>query len=220
MAEQLALPKLYTQIPSEYTYAYLIYEEAVRTAPPGSMLIEVGTFWGRGAVYLAELAKAANKDLKVYCVDIWSHNAQTDPAIFNGDTWEAKGHRQHGNNLFKTFAHYIEETGLSPDPLRILRMDALEAAQFFNAMGWHQKLSMRGNTGIHMVFLDDNHDQSHLMDEISIWRKVILPGGILAGDDYTDEFPGVKAAVDQLFPEREIVNNHCWMVRATDNNNE
>ena len=57
-------PELYKTIPSDWSDFFPLYDEAVATAPRGSILIVVGSFWGKSAVYLAEAAKLADKDLR------------------------------------------------------------------------------------------------------------------------------------------------------------
>jgi cephalosporin hydroxylase len=217
-------PYLYKEVPSDWTYYYPIYDRAVATAPRGSILIEVGSFWGKGAIYLAELAKAADKDLKVYCVDLWGMRPDNNPPLFQHGEWlfgdpnagniEPKIHAQHNNSLFETFAHFVDRTRLSPDPLRIMRMDTFEAQTFF------QGLVQNGYGHIHMVFLDNDHEYEHVKKELELWGKLVDYGGIIAGDDYTQEFHGVIEAVGEYFEidnpyedKVEIVNGRCWMVQ-------
>lgn len=59
--------------------AGVLYSFLVAEAPPGSVLVEVGNFKGRGLVYLGLCAKAANKGLRVVGVD-WGKGMQpTEP---------------------------------------------------------------------------------------------------------------------------------------------
>jgi len=215
-------PSLYNQVPSGWTFYESIYEDAVRTAPPGSLLIEVGSFWGKGAIYLAELSKAADKDLRCYAVDLWGMRPENNPPLFDEPNWcfspgaaergniEPRIHREHHNSLFETFAHFVDKTKLSPDPLRIMRMDSLEAAEFFEFV----------KRPIHLLFLDDDHQYEHVIRELRAWVPLISSGGIIAGDDFTAEFDGVEKAVREYFPADQIelrprANGvgHCWMVR-------
>lgn len=206
------MPELYKQVPSDWTYYYPIYDRAVASAPRGSTLIEVGSFWGKGAIYLAELCQEAHKDLRCYSIDLWGMNPDNNPFLFDKEA-AAKGHIEpqthalYHDNLFETMAHFVGSTRLSPDPLRIMRMDTFEAAGFFS-----------GISNIHMVFLDNDHEYGHVLKELKTWAPMIRDGGIIAGDDWTEEFWGVKKAVFEYFYHRipcipEIINERCWMVQ-------
>lgn len=207
-------PELYKEIPSEWSDFFPIYDEAVATAPPGSILIEVGSFWGKSAVYLAEAAKLADKQLKVYSIDPWGANPSNNPGMFD-PAHGAKGHiepivhAEHHNSLFETFAYFVERTGLSPDPLRIMRMESLEAAAMFENAG-----------RIHFVFLDGDHDYSYVIQELRAWALLLSAHGFIAGHDWTDEFHGVKEAVTE-YVEKDLegearVSVECgrsWVIR-------
>src|ERR1700735_2010332 len=77
------VPQLYKTIPSDWSDFFPIYDEAVRTAPPGSILIEVGSFCGKSACYLAEAAKLADKQLKVCCIDLWNMYPENNFGLFD-----------------------------------------------------------------------------------------------------------------------------------------
>jgi cephalosporin hydroxylase len=202
-------PTLYKQIPG-YTFDFAdIYDLAVSTAPLGSALVECGSLWGQSTAYLAEAAKIANKDLRVYCVDMWDEREDSgcwmfDPVREAEQHIEPVIHAQHGNNCFRAFAFFIERTKLSPDPLRILRMSTFEAAPLLAPLKpW-------------LVFLDDNHDYEHVIREIPSWIPCVADGGIIAGHDYGGDFPQVKRAVDESFANRRMTvetSGRSWMVR-------
>jgi cephalosporin hydroxylase len=201
-------PSLWKQIPSCWFDFQDIYDEAVQTASAGSVLVEVGSFWGQSAVYLAEAAKIADKDLRVYAVDSWSMNPNTDPWLFDKTSKtnvEPGVHAEHHDSLFETMAHFVDRTGLSPDPLRIMRMDSLEAADLFT-----------GRSPLHFVFLDGNHSYEYLTRELMEWEPLIsVAGGMIAGHDYHPGFPGVKKAVDEYFGRSQAVEvkGRSWIVR-------
>jgi hypothetical protein len=207
-------PQLYKQIPSCWSDFFPIYDEAVRTAPPGSILVEVGSFWGKSAVYLAEAAKLADKWLKVYCVDPWSARPDNNPGLFDPEHGrlghiEPQVHAEHHNSMFETFAYFVERTGLSPDPLRVMRMESLEAAAL-----------LENASRIHFVFLDGDHERDYVYAELRAWTPMLMPGGFIAGHDWTDEFHGVKEAVTR-YVEKDLegearVSVECgrsWVIR-------
>ena len=209
------MPELYKTVPSEWSDFFPLYDEAVATAPRGSILIEVGSFWGKSALYLAEAAKLADKDLRVYSIDIWAANPSNNPGMFDPEHG-AKGHiepvihAQHHDSLFETFAYYVEQTTprLSPDPLRIMRMDSLEAAELFRGVYAQER-------GIHFLFLDDDHEYAHLKRELEAWEPLMGKDSIIAGHDVTEEFHGVEKAVREYFGAGNytVECGRSWVVR-------
>ena len=206
-------PELHKTIPSDWSDFFPLYDEAVATAPRGSILIECGTFWGKSAVYLAEAAKLADKDLRVYCIDIWAARPENNPDLFDPEHG-AKGHiepvihAQHHDSLFETFAYFVDKTRLSPDPLRVMRMDSLEAAAMFRGIE-----AAGGN--IHFLFLDDDHEYAHLKRELEAWEPLMSKDSIIAGHDVTEEFHGVEQAVREHFGEGnyKVECGRSWVVR-------
>ena len=55
------------------------------------------------------------------------------------------------------------------------------------------------------VYLDGDHEESAVGDDIEAWLPAIKAGGMIAGHDYGHpDFPGVRAAVDRRFKEIEL----------------
>lgn len=209
-------PELYKQIPSEWSDFFPIYDEAVATAPPGSILIEVGSFWGKSAIYLAEAAKLADKQLKVYCIDPWSARPDNNPGLFDPEHGklghiEPVVHAEHHNSMFCAFAYFVERAGLSPDPLRIMRMESLEAADLFRSVSNNENIHAPG--GIHFIFLDGDHDYSYVIRELRAWTPLLNQKGFIAGHDWTDEFHGVKEAVTE-YVEKDLDGEACVSVEC------
>jgi len=48
------------------------------------------------------------------------------------------------------------------------------------------------------IYIDADHHQDCVRDDITCWMNLVRPGGILAGHDYVEDHPGVMAAVDEF----------------------
>lgn len=205
-------PEQWKSVPSCWFDFAPIYDEAVATAPRDGVLVELGSFWGQSALYLAEAAKLADKNLRVYCVDTWSETPENNPPMFDRARFsghvEPDTHGQFHDSVFETFAHMLDKCRprLSPDPLRVLRMDALEAAEL-----------LAGVAPLHFVFLDDDHSYEHVLAELDAFAPLMSASGIIAGHDWTEEFWGVEKAVKEFFgSDQEPVHVECgrsWVVR-------
>ena len=65
---------------------------------------------------------------------------------------------------------------------------------------------------IDFVFIDADHEYKSVKADIAAWWPKIKPGGILAGHDFCDEFPGVEHAVRERFPKdaTDVRAEHRW----------
>lgn len=68
-----------------------------------------------------------------------------------------------------------------------------------------------------LVFIDANHEYTHVKQDILSWLPKVRSGGILAGHDYTPEIPmfsGVKQAVDEIFGKKIMLGkDRLWIHR-------
>lgn len=61
----------------------VLYTDAVRSFPSGSVFVELGCHKGRSVNYMARQIRNSGKDIKLYCVDTWKENAQFDLFLHN-----------------------------------------------------------------------------------------------------------------------------------------
>lgn len=137
----------------------------------------------------------------------------------------------------KSFSYLMTEATNSGKSLRVYGVD-----DFSSLMGWRIQESIREAfllnlaphagkyTLIHesstnaaalfsyaiidFLFLDASHDYDSVKRDLSAWLPKMKPGSVIAGHDYTDEWPGVKQAVAEAFGDRYVeVINDCWRVR-------
>jgi predicted O-methyltransferase YrrM len=55
-----------------------------------------------------------------------------------------------------------------------------------------------------LVYIDGSHHRTHVLADLRAWSRLVRPGGIVAGHDYTPSWPGVIAAVQAFMVEAEI----------------
>jgi len=53
-------------------------------------------------------------------------------------------------------------------------------------------------SSVDLVFIDGDHRSESVSDDIRAWWPTLLPGGVLAGHDFSLTFPGVVDAVIQF----------------------
>lgn len=173
------------RVPGWFDYAEL-YERVVRDAPPGSVLVEVGVFCGKSLIHLGGCAKEANKGLTVVGVDTFAGSPEHQEALSG---------QSAGAIIHDAYTH-IAEAGLL-DAVTLVAAPSVRAAKMLApSRPW-------------FVFLDADHSEEAVRADIDAWATHLADGGILAGHDY-HTFPGVKAAVDDIFQDAVTAADRSW----------
>lgn len=63
------------------------------------------------------------------------------------------------------------------------------------------------------VFIDAEHRYKAVLEDIAAWQPKVKPGGLLAGHDFSQKYPGVMQAVCEIFPGAEVdTYSRVWWV--------
>lgn len=147
-------------------------------------VVEIGTWAGRTAIEMADAG--AN----VYCVDHWQGSIGDDKDV------TAELVRQAGGSS-RVFATFLKNVGG-----RLFR-------SIFPCIGSSELWGNHWPWLADMVFIDGDHRYESVRADIALWKQHVRPGGVLAGHDYT-LFEGVRRAVDELVPERQLAGACIW----------
>lgn len=165
-----------------------LYKSAVEKFD-NAVFVEVGTWQGKSAAYMAVEIVNSKKNIKFYCVDTW------------------KGSQEHrSDNLVKTdtlYECFLQNINIVNHAIYPLRMTSLEAAENFK------------NNSIDFVFIDAEHDYENVKKDMSAWFPKVKKGGIFAGHDYCGSWPGVIKAVDEFTESKKLnlkTQESCWLV--------
>lgn len=175
-----------------FTYPQL-YKSVVEKFKDGSHFVEVGTWKGRSASYMAVEIHNAGKKIKFDCVDTWEgsteHMDETDPTKYDPILKEKDG-------LYNEYLKNIEPV---KHIINSVRMTSVEASKLYK------------NESLDFVFIDAAHDTESVKEDIAHWLPKVKPGGILAGHDYS--WSGeVQEAVHVFFNKNEFVESEgCWI---------
>lgn len=151
---------------------------AQQGAKVNSLAVEVGCFRGRSTLALVSFFGTG----KLYAVDTWvgppDGLGQAYIYVDAGDV-----HAEFVRNLTPE----IRAGVVVP-----LRMNSLQGAA---------EIARRHGTGcLDFAFIDADHRYPAVHADILAYLPLMRPGGILAGHDYSERFPGVQQAVDELLP--------------------
>lgn len=170
-----------------------LFDEAVASATSSEdIFVELGAAFGRGTAYLARRMIETRKRARFFTCDTWTKQPwmlqETRATIV-----AAGGFR----SAFEAFMreHAPEEREL----VTARQCSSLELAAWMADEG----LSVR------FVFVDASHDYADVRADIEAWRPLLVPGGVIAGHDLTDNHPGVRKAVDEVLGLYEV-RGTCW----------
>jgi hypothetical protein len=181
----------YKTIDGWFTFPNL-YKTVVENSSDNSHFVEVGTWLGQSAAYMAVEISNSNKNIKFDCVDTWQGSDE---------------HRDFkeiiDNSLYEKFLKNIEPVKEFINPIR---MESLKAAELYE------------NETLDFVFIDASHDYENVLKDIYAWFPKLKKGKILAGHDYDPHWHGVIKAVNEFLQNEkydsklDIISEGCWGV--------
>jgi len=184
------------------------YDEMVDAARDGDTIVEIGVAFGRSLAYLARKAIDSGKRIRVVGVDPWIDDRWEFPKDYPTEcdrpSWGGE-HAEWARALGGPFCAFItcmlQHAPKELERCIVLRCKSAEAARMIGPC--------RG------VLIDGSHNYEDVVADIAIWRPHVVPGGILAGDDYHEgDFPGVVRAVKEQIPASGLeIKGTTWIHR-------
>lgn len=164
-----------------------LYSEMVRKFPDGSKFVEIGSWKGRSAAYMATEIVNNDKQIEFTCVDTWQGSIE---------------HQEANKDELKDLYHiFIKNMSPVDGKYTPLRLTSLQAAEQF------------ADNTLDFIFIDASHEYEDVKNDIKAWLPKLKKTGVIAGHDcYPDnpEFGGVYKAVKELIPNFKISEN-CWI---------
>lgn len=152
-------------------------------AQQSPVIVEVGCFHGRSTRALVD-----NCSGMVYAVDTWPNQYIKD---------DGKPLMEIGDPVLQAFIRNISEPQ-SQALLVILRKTLSQAIPDIMSR-------------VDMVFLDGDHRYENVLEDISAAERIIKPGGLICGHDFTHEdWPGVRKAVMERYPNVLLGPDSIW----------
>lgn len=147
-----------------------VYRAFAKAIPANGQMVEVGSWKGQSAVCMAvELENLGKSGVKFYCVDTWTVEPTED--YHQKDVYAQTG------NLYQLFLANISPVRHIITPIR---ENSVVASKLF------------ADQSSEIIFIDACHEYEFVKEDIAAWLPKVKSGGILAGHDYTDNWPGVK----------------------------
>jgi len=186
------------------------YDRFIEMAQDGDAFVEIGVAFGRSIAYLAEGLHSRGKRCQVYAVDPWIDDRWEFPADYPQEAprpgWGgeyAEMARGQGGPFSSFVRQMLTHSPTSLEYIKVLRTTSALASRMIGPC--------KG------VLIDGSHEYEAVAQDIAIWLPHVVPGGILAGDDYHEgDFPGVCKAVRERFGANYRIEGEkdtTWMVR-------
>jgi predicted O-methyltransferase YrrM len=169
-----------------FTYPGL-YSAVVSKYSSGKF-VEIGSWKGRSASYLAVEIHNSGKPIELICVDTWKGSVEhEDMDCIKNDT---------------LFNEFLTNTAPVSHIIKPLRFPSLEAAKEFE------------DNSLNFVFIDASHEYEDVKQDIAAWYSKVAPGGVFAGHDFM--WPGVYQAVTEWATANNMhllnTSENCWLV--------
>ena len=181
------MPNLYKKIPGWFKSESL-YKMVVDEFQDGSVFVEVGSYFGRSACYMAEMIKESGKNIEFYCVDKWSWLPPPDRVgvamVEDLVTEHNRLLSEISNDPLEVFQQCLKNADVL-DLVKIIKGDSSESASEFKDMS------------VDFVYVDAAHDFESANRDISAWINKVKDGGIISGDDFGGD--EVERAVRKYF---------------------
>ena len=188
----------YNNIEGWFTFPEL-YKQVVERQQSEAHFVEVGSFLGKSACYLAVEIINQNKNIKVDCVDIYTNESLDYFNLYFNPNSKNSSVCVDIDESYKKFLINITPVQSIVNPIRL---PSTEASKLY------------ADNSLDFVFIDANHSYEFVKDDINAWYPKVKKGGILAGHDYDRSWPGVIQAVDEFILENnyslEINSEYCW----------
>jgi predicted O-methyltransferase YrrM len=159
---------------AEARLLFSVTTRALAELPEPSVVVEVGSWYGRSTVVLGAAVRASGTSATVFAVD--PHEGEISLPGSKG----AIG-RQTGPPTFDRFLENMARAGLT-DVVWPLRQRSFEVA-------WSQPIGL--------LFIDGLHDEANVAQDLGAFEPWLADGGFVAFHDYTS-FAGVAAVADRL----------------------
>lgn len=191
-----SLGDFYNSVPG-HGYFWELYSSFALDLPDNSHIVEIGSWLGRSALFMATWFKAIGKRVRIDCVDTWEGGE--DPVIL-------KSIAQLGGTetVFSTFMSNLYKSQLQ-DIINPVKCSSVEAAKHYP------------DNSLDAVFIDADHTYEAVLADIQAWYPKVKVGGIITGHDFSFNpafpYPGVAKAVLEFFKDKPLeilINSDVW----------
>lgn len=181
-----------------------IFKEFIEQIEP-TTIIEVGTWKGLSAITMGNAVKKLKLNTKIYCVDTWLGAIEfwtTEKSTSERNLRNKNGYPQIYYQFLSNVVHNNLEDVILPFP-----NTSENGYRYFK---YH-------NIKAQMIYIDASHEEDDVYRDLNNYYDLLENNGILFGDDYQKDWPGVINSVNKFAEEKnlplEIISNNFWVLK-------
>lgn len=177
----------YQNIQGWFTFP-TFYSEIVKKAENKHHFVEVGTWKGTSAAYMAVEIINSKKEIKFDCVDTWQGDSSIS-SVYDEPLLNTPG---------ALYEHFLKNIEPVKDYINPIRMTSVEAAKQYK------------DKSLNFVFIDGAHDYESVKNDLIAWLPKVEKNGILSGHDYA-HIPVQQALKDVLNSGYFYFGENVWV---------
>lgn len=181
-----------------------IFRELIEKLKP-TTIIEVGTWKGQSAITMGNAVREFGLNTTIHCVDTWLG------AIEFWTTGRNTGER----NLSTLYGYPQVYYQFLSNVVHSNLQDVI--LPFPNTSENGYRYFKHFNITAQMIYIDASHEEDDVYKDLNNYYDLLENNGILFGDDYQKDWPGVINSVNKFSQERnmelEIVGNNFWILK-------
>lgn len=184
---------IYKNIQGWFTWPNF-YRELITQAKDNSHIVEIGTWKGQSASFIAVEIINSRKRIKFDCVDTWL------------------GSEEHKDKNSQFYEPLLEtEDGVYNEFLKNIK----EVKHVINAIRLPSEQAYKNykDESVDCVFIDGSHDYQSIKNDIINWFPIVKSGGIISGHDF--HHPHIKRAPEELFKNVISTDEDIWIYNKT-----
>ncbi|MHA1380739.1 MAG: class I SAM-dependent methyltransferase [Candidatus Helarchaeota archaeon] len=162
------------------------YQEQAKKCTKG-WIVEIGSWKGLSTSYLTPIL--INKPQKLWCIDHWQGSNDQYSQFYNDLLSRAE---KIGTPVPKQFQYNLKKLKI---PYKLLQMNSRKASNFFK------------NRSCCLIFLDASHDYNSVQGDLESWWPKVASGGVLAGHNFSNDFSGLRKAVEEFKSRKKMKLN-------------
>jgi predicted O-methyltransferase YrrM len=149
-----------------------------------TQIVEVGSWKGASAIFIAECAREHTEDITVLCVDTFTG---ANAALWHQEEITPVRDEYGFPTTYRQFIFNIMAMGLANNIFPLPTTSTCGAELLANY-----------EVCADLIYIDGGHREEEVALDLKDYWRVLRPGGVLIGDDYSQGWPGVIAAVDKF----------------------
>lgn len=163
----------------------------------GKLLKEALNILNKKEIVIAEIGVYMGRCTAMWNVELI--NSGINYTYYAIDHFE--GSSEHNKNV-DYYGETKKNIELIKENINLIKNDSLSECENYT------------NEFFDIVYIDASHDYESVKKDIESWYPKVKDGGIICGDDYTEGWPGVKKAVDEIFGNKiSVIGRQQWMIK-------